>query len=89
MRKSDFIRECLLGGPGLDGYAYRAALYCEDCAEKIVRAIAADVAPRIEDTDDPYFQDSETVPQPVFFGESDCEECCDECGEYLYGMSEE
>lgn len=89
MNKSTFIRECLMGGPGLDGYVYQAALYCCDCAEKIVRAIAADVAPRIVDTNDDYFADSETVPQPVFFGESDTEECCNECGEYLYGMREE
>lgn len=29
--------------------------------------------------------DSDTVPQPIFFGESDCPQHCGDCDEYLYG----
>lgn len=89
MTKSEFVRLCTLGGPGLDGYAYRAAVYCDNCGEAIVREIAATVAPQLSDTSDPLFSDSETCPQPIFFGESDCPEHCDHCGAYLYGESDE
>lgn len=85
MKRAEFIRECTLGGPGLDGYAYNAATFCEDCGEKIVREIAGKVAHKIADTSDPSFSDSEQVPQPIFFGESDTAQHCDDCGAYLYG----
>jgi len=35
------------------------------------------------------FCDSEEVPQPIFFGESDSAEHCGECGEHLYGEDPE
>jgi ribosomal protein S27E len=74
-----------MGGPGLDGYAYHASVYCVDCGREIVEDIAADVAPKLSGTDDPLFSDSETLPQPIFFGESDTAQHCDKCGAYLYG----
>lgn len=89
MKASELIREGTLGGPGLDGYAYNADVYCVDCGERIYREIAAKVAPTLAGTDDPLFSDSETVPQPVFFGESDCAQHCGQCGEYLYGPQDD
>lgn len=84
MKKEDFIEETLKGGPGLDGYAYNAAAYCPKCAEKIIREIARAVSPKLSGTDDPLFSDSETCPQPIFFGEADSKQYCDLCGEFLY-----
>jgi len=89
MTKREFIFEATKGGPGLDGYAYAADVYCVDCGRKIIREIAPKLAPGIEDTDDAAFSDSDQVPQPIFFGESDSEEHCADCGEYLYGPMEE
>ncbi len=78
------LQEFLLGGPGHDGYAYKADLYCVDCGQIIIRGLYADNYDLLlsEDTDD--------SPQPVFFGESpEYEQHCAECGEYLYGESKE
>jgi ribosomal protein S27AE len=89
MEAQEFVRECTMGGPGLDGYAYNADTYCIPCGEAIAREIAAKVAPTLTGTDDPLFSDSETCPQPIFFGEHpDRAVHCGECGEYLYGTDE-
>ena len=77
------VKDALLGGPGLDGYAFNADVYCVDCGQEITRRVFGE-APGGE-VDDLTFQNSESVPQPVFFGESDCAQHCGECGEYLYG----
>lgn len=84
-----FLYECLLGGLGLQGYAYQADVYCVDCAYAIIHALAPKVAGILNGTDDPLFADSETVPQPIFFGEADYAQHCAECGEYLYGPEED
>jgi len=76
-------REMLLGGPGLDGYAYQADTYCIEHGQAIIRALPRE---RYDELD---ANDSETVPQPIFFGESDSAQHCAECGEYLYGPQEE
>ena len=85
MDAGEFIRECSMGGPGLDGYSYQADVYCCYCAYGIIEAIAAEVAPTLSGTDDPLFSDSETTPYPIFFGESESEQCCSKCQAYLYG----
>jgi hypothetical protein len=85
MKVRDFIGLTTLGGPGLDGYAYNADVYCTDCAEKIIEEIADDLAPLVSGVDDPLFNDSDKVPQPIFFGDSEMSQHCIECGEYLYG----
>ena len=72
-------RQMLLGGPGLDGYAYNADTYCVPCGQRIIENL-----PR-EDYGDLDACDSEQVPQPIFFGEADSAQHCDTCGEYLYG----
>lgn len=84
MTKQDFIHQATLGGPGLDGYSYRADVWCIDCGETIIKEIADKVAPKIEDTSDPLFSDSETLPQPIFFGEADDKQYCSSCGQFLY-----
>lgn len=79
------LADCLLGGPGLDGYAFNADVYCPDCAEKIARKVFAG-GRRVDWIT---FCDSEEIPQPIFFGESDTAQHCGDCGEYLYGPEEE
>ena len=79
------LADCLKGGPGLDGYAFRADVYCEDCGEKMAREVFKG-GRRVDWTT---FCDSEEVPQPIFFGESDSAEHCGECGEHLYGEDPE
>lgn len=78
--------DALLGGPGLDGYAYRADVYCAPCGQAITREVFERFP---EGVPDPLAQDSDELPQPVFFGESDTEQHCGDCGEYLYGGEEE
>jgi hypothetical protein len=89
MTPAELIEEGTLGGPGLDGYTYCADVYCIACGEAIYETIAAEIAPKLSGIGDPLFSDSETVPQPIFFGESDSAQYCGDCGEYLYGEGEE
>lgn len=65
------------GGPGPDGYTFKAEVYCPHCAEDLDFGAGP--------WDDLEFGDSEVVPQPVFNGEADTEQSCASCGEYLYG----
>ena len=85
MTPEELIHEATLGGPGLDGYAFNADVLCRNCAEKYIHEHAKELAKKIESTDDPSFQDSEVIPQPIFFGEADSAQHCGDCGEYLYG----
>ena len=79
------LKDALMGGPGLDGYAYNADIYCVDCGREIVREVfdGKDCIGEVE------FFDSEKMPQPIFFGESECEEHCGNCGVYMYGEGRE
>lgn len=81
--RAEFMRECFRGGPGLSGYAYRADTWCPDCAEAEAAALPDSAVPAGEG--DPRWTDSDHVPQPVFFGDSDRACHCASCGEYLYG----
>jgi len=76
------LKQALSGGPGLDGYAYNADVYCVDCGQDIVRAVFKAAQTPFDDV---RFCDSEELPQPIFFGEADSAQHCAECGEYLYG----
>ena len=74
------IADFLLGGPGHDGYAYQADVYCVDCGQDIIETLYADDYELLLE------EDSNSAPQPIFFGESpDYAQHCAECGEYLYG----
>jgi len=73
--------EMLLGGPGLDGYAYQADVYCIPCGRSIIND-----GPDVVEGMDAY--NTEVTPQPIFFGESDIAEHCAHCGEYMYGSEE-
>lgn len=88
MTKQDFILESLKGGPGLRAYVYQSDVYCEECAEDIIKEIAPTIAPMLSGTDDPLFSDGDTCPQPCFFPESDTRQYCGKCGDYLYGEEE-
>lgn len=72
MTPNEKLAEALKGGPGLRGYAYRGAAYCIDCGQRIIREL-----PRIPHPASPFFSDSETLPQPIWWEEVDW---CDECG---------
>jgi hypothetical protein len=71
--------DLLLGGPGLDGYAYQADVYCVPCGQAIIRDLPKDAFDELETGD------TEVVPVPILFGGSDIAEHCGDCGEYLYG----
>jgi len=88
MTIEELLTESTKGGPGLCGYTYDADMFCVHCAEDIMRQLAPALAPTLRSTDDPEFRDSDIWPQPIFFGESDVEEHCGDCGEYLYGDNE-
>lgn len=80
------LKDALMGGPGLRGYAYRAAIYCVDCGRDKIRDVFEQrAAIHAGDMPDDEFNDSQRLPQPCFFPESDSAEHCDECGEYCYG----
>jgi hypothetical protein len=72
-----------LGGPGLDGYIYNADVLCTACAHAVIDALPRERYTDLE------AGDSEVVPVPVFFGESDFPQHCGECGMYLYGEAED
>ena len=76
------LRALLLGGPGHDGYAYRAEVYCVDCGRDVIRSLWEEkkLPATLEEC-----PDTENCPQPIFFGSSDCPQHCTHCGEYLYG----
>lgn len=90
-KREELREELKMGGPGLNGYAYNAAVYCPECGEAIIDELLDSNALPIHSDDDPastmtgWMWDTDTVPQPIFFGESDGPEHCDNCGEYLYG----
>jgi predicted RNA-binding Zn-ribbon protein involved in translation (DUF1610 family) len=73
-----------MGGPGLDGYAYQADVYCPACGESICRSIIASYPDHAVTDNSEIPCDSNDFPQPIFFGESDNEEYCADCGERLY-----
>lgn len=79
------LKDALMGGPGLRCYAYCAAMYCIDCGRDIIRTEWPKLANEAGEVDDLTFGDSERLPQPAFFPESDTAQHCDHCGEYLYG----
>ena len=91
MTPEEFVEECLKGGPGLSGYAYQADIYCEDCIRNVImeELFEMKIHKSIKSTDDCEFSNSEVVPQPIFFGESDHKQHCCVCGEYLYGGNED
>jgi hypothetical protein len=79
------VEDAKLGGPGLDGYAYRADVYCVDCGREITTRVFKET-PAMTWTE---FNDSERCPQPIFFGEGvDCAYHCGVCGRYLYGRED-
>lgn len=90
-KRERLASELTLGGPGLDAYAFQATLYCVDCGRQIIRNQCAtgDLDAYLDNPEDIMLRHSETTPQPVFFGESDGPEYCDNCSCYLYGPEED
>lgn len=83
------IKDALMGGPGLNGYTYRADTYCVPCGREIICSLFA--PPRVinGEISDLAFTDSDALPQPIFFGESDFAQHCGSCGIYLYGTAKQ
>ena len=84
-------RDLTLGAPGLDCYAYQATVYCVDCGRARIHDIcqSPEALTALAADDTLWLYDSENVPQPGFFTESDTAQYCDDCGEYLYGPMDE
>lgn len=76
------LESALLGGPGLDGYAFQADVYCIQCGREITEDVFLEFPSGIPYPD---AEDSEVLPQPIFFGEADSPRFCASCEEYLYG----
>ena len=76
----EWVHDLSKGGPGLSGYAYKADMYCVECGRELLRNLLRTKIPNVLDLDD-----SEVLPCPVFFGESDYPQHCANCGKYLYG----
>lgn len=76
------LREEILAAK-VNAFAYKAALYCRPCTEKIVDELLAE--DRIPQPDEATFQDTETVPQPDVLEDAAGVQCCDSCCDYLYG----
>jgi hypothetical protein len=76
--------------PGFRAYAFHAAIWCADCIRTMAENGELD-ATLAKLTGEPEYMylDTETLPQPAFFPESNCAEHCDGCGEYLYGEDSE
>lgn len=81
------LKDALLGGPGLDGYAYCADVYCVDCGHAIIEEVYAELDRRSLTALEA--GDSEVIPVPIFFGEADSAQHCGRCGSYLYGENED
>lgn len=75
------LRDAMLGGPGLDGYAYQADVYCKNCGGEVIR----EVFHKRPEVDWMTFCDSEEVPQPIFFGEHEEDQHCANCDKRMYG----
>lgn len=77
------LEDALMSGPGHDGYIYQGDVYCIDCGKAIIEEVFR--RRRYKPMGWTEFRDSEILPQPIFFGESDSPQHCAQCGEYLYG----
>lgn len=83
--RARLLRDATMGGPGHDGYAFQADVYCKECGRKICREIVASYPDHSLTDHSELPCDTNDFPMPIFFGESDTAQHCAECGEYLYG----
>src|ERR1700735_3099725 len=67
------------GGEVMDQYFYCADVYCEECADKIKAAIAADGGKPSDAEDEKSFDSDEWPKGPYSDQESDCAEHCAYC----------
>jgi hypothetical protein len=86
---ADFMEQWCLGGPGHDGYAFDADVFCVPCGKAIMRKIAAETPENVPDPSVDPHPDTDDWPAPIFFGESDCTQHCARCGDYLYGPEQD
>jgi hypothetical protein len=75
-----FLKHALSGGPGLDGYIYHGAVYCIPCGQKKMLDVFPAQGCCFHDA-----QNSALVPVPIFFGEHEEKQNCEDCGEFVYG----
>lgn len=76
-RKRYSKRDALRGGPGLEAFAFRAEVYCVDCAHEIIEALPESGWDLVD------FFDMQRVPQPIFFDEEETSVRCAKCSAYL------
>ena len=74
--------QATIGGPGLDGYAFQADVYCVEHGRELIREVLK-ANPSLT-PDDLEWRDTDTLPQPIFFGESDTAQHCTVCHTHLY-----
>jgi hypothetical protein len=92
MDRNQAYDELTKGGPGHDGYAYNCEVYCPVCGAEIIDSIIQEREEKgIHEHSElvEIIQDTNDLPAPIFFGESDSAEYCANCGKYLYGPEEE
>jgi len=80
------LDDALKGGPGLAGYAYDADILCVECGREKLVQVYKQFPNGIYW---PFACDSETIPQPIWFGESDYAQYCSSCAVYVYGGREQ
>lgn len=73
------LREALLSGPGLDGYAWDSDTFCVPCGRTIIVESFQEDGENVQDR---------LLPYPIFFGEHEIAQHCANCGAYLYGSEE-
>ena len=89
-KRQALYAELAKGGPGHDGYAFDADVFCVDCGRAILhnQCMSGELDAYLDTPDDIMLRDTDTTPQPIFFGESDTAQYCSDCGTYLYGPEE-
>ena len=78
-----FREELKEDAPGLDAYLYQSEVYCPACGQDVIDELVDRhlILPPPPGTDSSWTTDSEHVPQPLFFTETD--ESCARCGEEI------
>src|SRR5271157_910992 len=75
----DFLENLKEGGPGLSGYIFRSSTYCPDHGQDIIDdlVLTKQIGPPAPREEASWMQDSDILPQPVFFMKSGTETCAE------------
>ena len=76
------LKDLILGGPpGLNGYTYQADTWCVECGREIIKALVT--AGSLMNLAEREIQDTDTIPQPIVFGEAATSQYCANCGTFI------